>query len=247
MSGYWVPFEAAKAVAARLCYHIRYLLVPVFGPDFIAMCYQPDDLDFQNLSVDQEIIQRCQKGAAALQVQSRASSAASSPQTPTAYASLPLWPPAKSLRPKPSKATDVESGYGTDTDRSETYASSLGSSTNNNFTPVNTPKTSVFGGYQNTSTANVTSTPRAKISSVKSPKTKTSKRKRTKETPCDFEAASHQSSPESQGPLKRRKILPTGISNGMMPEIGAAYTLIQLNKADAILERKLVRTRRASA
>lgn len=212
------------------------------------MCYKPEDLDFQNLSVDQEIIQRCQKGAAALQVQSRASSAASSPKTPPAYASLPLWPPSKSLRPKPSKATDVESGYGTDTDRSETYASTPGSPTNNNFTPVNTPKTSVSGSYQNGPTANVTSTPRAKISFVKSQKMKTLKRARTKDKPCDMEAASHQSSPESQGLPKRRKILPTSISNGMMPEIGAAYTLIQLNKADAILgERKLVRTRRASA
>lgn len=247
-SGYWIPFEAAKAVAARLCYDIRYVLVPVFGPDFVAMCHRRDDPDFQILSVDRNIIQRCKEGATALQTQSRESSTASSPRTPSAFTSLPLWPPPKSLRAKPDKAADVESGYGTDTDRSDIYTSSPGSPTSISFTPVNTPRTPIFETYRCQPPTNITSTPRVNVSSVKSPKSKLSKRARTTDNFREEEPTSYQSSPEASAIPKRRRISPTSTSHGMTPETGAAYTLIRLNMADSTLTgERDVRRRRASA
>ncbi|KAG2417953.1 hypothetical protein HFD88_001052 [Aspergillus terreus] len=41
--GYWIPFEAAKAVAATFCWRIRYALTPIFGLDFPSQCIHPQD------------------------------------------------------------------------------------------------------------------------------------------------------------------------------------------------------------
>ncbi|KAJ5231205.1 hypothetical protein N7489_011913 [Penicillium chrysogenum] len=35
--GYWMPYEAAKAMAATFCWRIRYALTPLFGTEFPAM------------------------------------------------------------------------------------------------------------------------------------------------------------------------------------------------------------------
>jgi hypothetical protein len=59
--GYWVPFEAAKAIAAKFAYPIRYLLTPIFGHDFPATCVSPDDPQFRNYKIDPSIVQICTK------------------------------------------------------------------------------------------------------------------------------------------------------------------------------------------
>ncbi|KAJ5505257.1 hypothetical protein N7453_004214 [Penicillium expansum] len=39
--GYWMPYEAARAMAATFCWRIRYALTPLFGTEFPAMCIPP--------------------------------------------------------------------------------------------------------------------------------------------------------------------------------------------------------------
>jgi hypothetical protein len=39
--GYWMPYEAARAMAATFCWRIRYALTPLFGTEFPAMTYDP--------------------------------------------------------------------------------------------------------------------------------------------------------------------------------------------------------------
>lgn len=59
-SGYWIPYAAAKAVAATFCFSIRYALTPVFGMDFIDMCVPPDDTKrFGSMMIDPEITRVC--------------------------------------------------------------------------------------------------------------------------------------------------------------------------------------------
>ncbi|KAI5294399.1 hypothetical protein KEM52_004100 [Ascosphaera acerosa] len=41
--GYWLPFEAARALAATFCFRLRWLLVPVFGPEFVQLCARHGD------------------------------------------------------------------------------------------------------------------------------------------------------------------------------------------------------------
>ena len=61
--GYWLPFQAAKAVAATFCYKIRYALVPLFGPDFVTSCIKPGHEGFGHIIIDSEIVKRCAREA----------------------------------------------------------------------------------------------------------------------------------------------------------------------------------------
>ena len=233
-----MPFEAAKAVAATFCYEIRYVLVPVFGPDFVSMCQKCED---PKLNVCRSIIQRCTQAATANQAQSRESSVAVSPRT------LTTWPP-KSLRPKSVKTLDAESGYGTDSDRSEKYPGSPDSPRSIEWTPVNTPRLTHLETYRflQQPPRSVTSTPRG----VDFPSSSHTKRMtNAKRVISDSEEASEaggssdHSSVHTPVSAKRRKISPA-----MTPEFGAAYTLMELNMADTTLgETKPLKRRRASA
>lgn len=240
-----MPFEAAKAVAARFCYEIRYVLVPVFGPDFASMCCKYGDPSYLQLGVDASIIQRCKEVATASQAQSRESSVAVSPCTSAApYANLPAGPP-KPLRLKSTKAVDAESGYGTDSDRSEKYLGSPDSPRSIEWTPVNSPMLETYRFLQQPP-RNVTSTPRGLDSPARSHGKRITNTKRgiseIAET-SEAESSSDLSWIDAPASPKRRKV-----SAVMTPEVGAAYTLVELNMADATLgERKHVKGRRASA
>lgn len=63
MLGYWIPYEAAKALAATFCYKIRYALAPVFGNDFVDLCSHPKHPDFENYSIRKDIVVRCKRQA----------------------------------------------------------------------------------------------------------------------------------------------------------------------------------------
>ena len=245
--GYWVPFEAAKAVAAKFCWHIRYVLVPVFGPDFISMCTRPEDSGFLNLCVGHSIIQHCTDRATIMHTQSRKSSRFASPQIPSAFVDLPVWPP-KPIRPKPEKALDEESGYGTDSDRSDNYPGSPYSTISSGWTPVNTP---VLKALEQFSFPRAKVTSSAKFSVTSNPNLRHEKKqakistKRTLlEGNLDSEEGAAVNSSSACGSLtpKRRKI------SGAMTTEMAAGVLLELNVADATLnEHKMFRRRRASA
>ncbi|OQE17828.1 hypothetical protein PENFLA_c023G05233 [Penicillium flavigenum] len=57
--GYWMPYEAAKAMAATFCWRIRYALTPLFGTEFPAMCIPPTDRKTHGrMVIPPEIVQR---------------------------------------------------------------------------------------------------------------------------------------------------------------------------------------------
>ena len=242
-----MPFEAAKAVAARFCYEIRYVLVPVFGPDFVSMCEKYGDPTHLRFDVHPSIIQRCTEAVTANQAQSRQSSVAVSPRTTTASAKLPVWPQ-KSLLPKSAKVIDAESGYGTDSDRSEKYTGSPNSPMSIEWTPVNSPRSAYLETYPflQQPPRNVTSTPRGLDSPASSHSKRMTHKKRgisEVDGAHDTESSSEHSSIDTAASPKRRKTPAV-----MTPEIGAAYTLMGLNMADATLgEGKPLKRRRASA
>ncbi|KAJ9640929.1 hypothetical protein H2199_005597 [Coniosporium tulheliwenetii] len=125
--GYWMPYEAAKAVAATFCHDIRYALTPIFGKDFVSICTLPSDANFASFRIDSEIVRRCTAEANRWRLmgmgEARQTPARSTPcalPTPRSAYSGSDWSP-KPLRPRVAKITDVESGYGTDTDQSENY------------------------------------------------------------------------------------------------------------------------------
>ncbi|RMD44410.1 hypothetical protein DV735_g760, partial [Chaetothyriales sp. CBS 134920] len=61
--GYWIPYEAARAVAATFCWDIRYVLTPVFGIEFLDMCIPPDSDKYGLMLIDPEITKFCTEKA----------------------------------------------------------------------------------------------------------------------------------------------------------------------------------------
>lgn len=132
-----MPFEAAKAVAATFCYHIRYALTPLFGLEFVNLCVRPGEEGFGHMVIDQAIIRRCTDEAQGYRAASRESSLTGSPVTPVSAPIGMKWA-SRSLRPRPGGLFDSESGYYTDTDQSERYLASPQSMFS--WTSVNTPR-----------------------------------------------------------------------------------------------------------
>ncbi|RMZ77281.1 hypothetical protein DV737_g4461, partial [Chaetothyriales sp. CBS 132003] len=61
--GYWIPYEAARAVAATFCWDIRYVLTPVFGIEFLDMCVPPDSEKYGLMLIDPKITKLCTEQA----------------------------------------------------------------------------------------------------------------------------------------------------------------------------------------
>ena len=213
------------------------------------MCHKAGDPNFQNLTIDLDIMRRCKENAMMTHTPSGETSLASSPEMPFPYTQLPIWPPRKSLRPKPVKANDVESGYGTDTDRSDIYTSCPVSPNSNGWTPVNKPRALNLENFRfPTTRQDITSTPRGKTSPLDTSASRISKRPASADKTSDNETSPSSRSVQGPAPKKRKMALPTTTSRST-PELGAAYTLMQMSMADtkqAKGERGFTR-RRASA
>jgi len=98
--GYWFPYEAARAMAAKFCWRIRFALTIVFGEDFPKDCLDPeaDEENFGRYNIDPAIIVACTHRVRKLreveiarrqQKDSKASAAANSPPPNARYATPP--------------------------------------------------------------------------------------------------------------------------------------------------------------
>lgn len=114
-------YEAAKAMAATFCYHIRYALVPIFGPDFARLCHDPDDPAFGHMIISRDIIKRCSAVAKELRTlgETRRSSRGLITPSSTDIASEADSASTQVTRKIGKMNLYPESGYGTDTDASD--------------------------------------------------------------------------------------------------------------------------------
>jgi hypothetical protein len=144
-TGYWMPFEAAKAIAATFCWKIRYALTPVFGLDFPNMCLRPESEGFGAMVIDPAITQRCTEQAIfyrqlEIKSPSGAASVVRSPLTPES----PTFPKSvKQLRPKFRQFANAGSGYSSDSSFEGSYlATPISPSIPycSAWTPANTPR-----------------------------------------------------------------------------------------------------------
>ena len=245
-----MPYEAAKAVAATFCYNIRYALTPVFGVDFLSLCVPPEGPSFGRMLIDRDIVQGCTEQATGYRLLSRESSIASSPQSP-ALSDRFRKPNSKSLRPKLLKSVQSESGYGTDSDRSDQYLDSPQTPPSAQWVALNTPR-SVTAHHCLPSPSSQPVSPypsQAELTyrsetSASSEDNRPAKRLRAKDDEDDEaygeDSSSTHSSVSAQMPLSRSK-KPTASSK----EARAAFMLMHMHVEDAKIERGL-RARRAS-
>jgi hypothetical protein len=128
--GYWMPYHAARAIAATFCYDIRWALTPVFGNDFPSACLHPKDPCFAKFLIDPAIVQFCAEETVRFKELGPAYTVFGSD------ASSPVVVPKTHCQQK-VRSTDLESGYGTDTGRNGKYLSSPEVSPRTQFTPIN--------------------------------------------------------------------------------------------------------------
>ncbi|KAI0417598.1 hypothetical protein F5X98DRAFT_363725 [Xylaria grammica] len=61
--GYWMPYQCAKAVCATFCHNISGALIPIFGPDFPALCTQVDAPEYSRMVIDPAIVAQATREA----------------------------------------------------------------------------------------------------------------------------------------------------------------------------------------
>ncbi|KAF2830688.1 hypothetical protein CC86DRAFT_316193, partial [Ophiobolus disseminans] len=138
--GYWMPYQAAKAVAATFCYDIRWALTPVFGNDFPSMCLHPKDPSFAKFLIDPAIVQYCTSETGRFRTDGMSYRLSESNVLPVDSPKTQLGSPpwnSRVSKQRRARPADVESGYGTDTDQSDKWAFSTQVSPRSRWTPVN--------------------------------------------------------------------------------------------------------------
>ncbi|KAF3040539.1 hypothetical protein E8E12_008780 [Didymella heteroderae] len=112
--GYWVPWQAAREIAATFCWDIRWALTPVFGNDFPQMCRPPHDRSYAKFAINPDTVRFCASETARFREEGTSYQLLPSPKAPS--------PVAKPVRPAffspvwklGAYSPGQESGYGTD-------------------------------------------------------------------------------------------------------------------------------------
>lgn len=188
LKGYWMPYDAAKAIAATFCYKIRYALTPLFGLDFPGMCISPlDKVRYGHMIIDPAIVQKSTEMANYYRMLELRSPAVSSLPGPRSIASSTerdgttagIFAAKKQLFPHSHrKQTDnlsttstASSGCSVSPDgyNSDTYSVSPISPCRTGFTPVNAPR-STDAIYYPSASSHTSTGPRSSSNRIPSPK-----------------------------------------------------------------------------
>jgi hypothetical protein len=62
-TGYWMPFDCARAVCATFCFHMAGALIPIFGPRFPSECIPPDAPEHGRMIINPLIIAQAARDA----------------------------------------------------------------------------------------------------------------------------------------------------------------------------------------
>lgn len=147
-SGYWMPFEAAKAVAATFCWKIRHALTPLFGIDFPSLCIHPHERTrertFGRMVIHPSVVARATERANLYRMlELRSSPVAISSRQPPVFRSTPgRSSPYPIKRPLHRRYAASVSSYGSTPEYPDSFCPSPVSPYRSSFTPANTPRSS---------------------------------------------------------------------------------------------------------
>lgn len=228
--GYWLPFEAAKAVAATFCYNIRYALTPIFGLDFLSMCLAPTDPGFGQMIISPTIVRQCSETVEQYLAMYREAPRVGMSKIPPSSS--------RGLRPKSVRKPDT-------TGRQDQAIARLDS-----FTAVNTQTShSRTPSYDSVESHSTTTTKRQSQPTRKAKRASVTVNTRTKDdseghhtddeaTEAIAETPSSSSTEEMETPPKRRRK-----SSVSQSEEVAAEMLMRLGRADAAWGRDTIGVR----
>lgn len=112
-----MPYQAAKEIAATFCWDIRWALTPIFGNDFPQLCRPPQHPGFAKFVIDPLVVRFCTTETARFREEGASYELLQTRTPPTVVETLMpvLSSPFEKQRSRPR---DLESGYGSDADRS---------------------------------------------------------------------------------------------------------------------------------
>lgn len=197
--------------------------------------------------IDRDIVRRCTEEARGFRALSREVSTASGPRTPPSSSQGCRKTYPKALRPRPVKSLESESGYGTDTDRSDDYLYSPSASSGSAWTALNTPRSVGSQHYQSltldqlTSAYNSQQKTASALQEARSTKQPVSRKRLRSDNEDEEDGSSSHSSLDTPMPDMTQKKSP-----GVSQENRAAFQLMQLKMDDAAIDGVRSRRRRAS-
>lgn len=115
-TGYWIPYEAAKAILATFCYEIRFVLTPMFGNDFVNTCIPIDNPCFGSFRIDPKIVKFCAEETKQWEVPTESRSTPTRPRSlATTAASKSIKSAAQPLRViRPRRSCPTETSFSED-------------------------------------------------------------------------------------------------------------------------------------
>lgn len=202
--------------------------------------------------IDRDIVRRCTEEARNFRALSRESSMVSGPRTPppSSKGCRKMFP--KALRPRPVKSLEIESGYGTDTDRSDDYLYSPSASSGSAWTALNTPRSVGSQHYRSLTLDQLTIAYKgpqkaaSRLQEAQSTDQRVSKKRLRSDNEVDEDGYEGDSSWSRSSLGTPMPDMTQKQSPGLSQETRAAYQLMQLKMDDAALVGDRSRRRRAS-
>ena len=199
--------------------------------------------------INSDIVRRCTEEASRFRGLSRDGSIASSPRTPPSSSKGYRKVSPRSLRPRLVQNLESESGYGTDTDRSDDYLYSPAASSGSGWTALNTPRSVASQHYQRLTLDQFSSaynSQQQSASSLYEPQSgnEVLSRKRVRsDDEKEYEEGNSSDHSSLDTPMPD---IPNEQTPSHWQERRAAYQLLQLKMDDAAIDGDRSRRRRAS-
>lgn len=113
-----MPYQAAKEIAATFCWDIRWALTPIFGNEFPQICRPPQHPGFAKFVIDPQIVRFCTTETVRFREEGT-SYQLLQPRTPSTVVATLMPVLSSPFEKQRSRPRDLESGYGSDADRSD--------------------------------------------------------------------------------------------------------------------------------
>ncbi|OSS54453.1 hypothetical protein B5807_01208 [Epicoccum nigrum] len=216
--GYWVPWQAARELAATFCWDIRWALTPVFGNTFPEMCIPPRHPSFGGFIISPATVQFCTDETVRFR-NDKDSYQLSPPKTAS-----PAISPMRPMFDTPLWKRDIPSSPTTNTDGGDNAAYSTEVSPRSLYTPKRFDSVGRYESPTSPNSPNLTWAPTPQSLGSPDPETWRTDRERAKRTHSKVACGDGDRMPETADFEKTRQI-----QDYSTDEVVAAHNLMSLS------------------